>query len=128
MGWKGHQSSSVSSGRNTSHQPRLSKSPPGTLQGWGGWCRSHEWPGEVPYPGVGWHQRVRAHGRGPVGGEGLRFGDQGVISFVVDSGVDKATVHAPGAVSCGNTQLLDPAPSSTPAPRPPKPHQARKTL
>lgn len=60
-----------------------------------------------PYPRVGWHQWVRANGRSTIWGEGLRLGDQGVVSFVIHTRVNKSTVHAPSTVTCGNTVLLD---------------------
>lgn len=48
---------------------------------------------------------MRADGWRAVWGEGLGLGDQGVVSFVIHPGVYKSTVHAPRAMTCGNTQF-----------------------
>ena len=51
---------------------------------------------------------MRADRRSAIWREGLRLGDQGVVSFVIHARVNKSTVHAPSTVTCGNTVLLDP--------------------
>ena len=58
------------------------------------------------YPWVGRHQGVRSERRGPIGGEGLGLGDEGVVALVVDPRVYEPAVHAPGAVPCGNKRQV----------------------
>jgi len=57
------------------------------------------------YPGIIGYERVRSSGRRSVGREGVRLADEGIVPFVVDSGVDEPTVHAPSAVSWRRKQV-----------------------
>lgn len=41
-----------------------------------------------------------ATGRGAVGGKQIGFGDEGIVAFVVDPGMDEPAVHSPGTVPC----------------------------
>lgn len=54
---------------------------------------------ELTHPRVGRHQWVRSKRRGTVGWKRFRFGDEGVVAFVIHSRVDKPTAHSPRAVS-----------------------------
>lgn len=52
------------------------------------------------YPGVVGYERVWSSGRGAVRWEWVWLADERIVAFVVDAGVDEATVHAPSAVPC----------------------------
>lgn len=53
------------------------------------------------YPGVCRHKGVRSSScrRGSIWREGVCFADKGVVAFIVDSGMDEPTDHAPSAIS-----------------------------
>lgn len=62
--------------------------------------------GQTAYPGVGGHEGVWASWGPPVGGEGVRLGDERVVALVIHSRVDKSAVHAPGAITCKKSKTL----------------------
>lgn len=52
------------------------------------------------YPGVVGYERVWSSGRCSIRREEVWFTDEGIVAFIVDSGMDEPTVHTPGTISC----------------------------
>lgn len=52
------------------------------------------------YPGVIGYEWEWSSRRGTVRWERVWLADERIVAFVIDAGVDEATVHAPGAVPC----------------------------
>lgn len=52
------------------------------------------------YPGIVGDERMWSSRRSAVGRKEVRFGDERVVAFVIDSRMDEPAVRAPSTVSC----------------------------
>lgn len=58
------------------------------------------------YPGIIGYEWVWSSRRGTVRWERVWLADEWIVAFVIDPGVDEATVHAPGAVPCARQDQI----------------------